>query len=77
MKICHYVQLYVIIYWKKHTFCDLSPYTAVSSLACCLLYLKHAFLYFIAVIGVGAKLGFTSQNLCAYLLLFIIWLYIL
>ena len=39
LKICHYVQLYVIIYWDKHNFCILSHYTTVSShcmLFCCI-----------------------------------------
>ena len=66
------------IYWKKHNFCDLSPYTAVFELLhVVFLYLKHVFLYFIAVIGVKAKFGLSSLNLCAYLLLLIIWLLIL
>ena len=67
------MHLYVIINGGKHNFCDLSPYTAFLVIA----YLNHVFLYFTAVIGVAVKLAFSSQNLCDYSLLFIVWLYIL
>ena len=70
MSLCAIICDYLL---GKHNFCYLSPYTAVSShLHVVLLYLKHVFLYFIAVIGVRTKLGFTSQNLCTYILLFIV-----
>ena len=75
------MSLYAIIFdylLGKHKFCILSPYAAVSShLHVVLWYLKHVFLYFIAVIGVRGKLEFTSLNLCNCLLLFIVWLLIL
>ena len=55
--------------WGKHNICCLSPlYSYFWSLHVVLLYIKHVFLYFTAVVVVGAKLGCSSQNLCAYLL---------
>ena len=44
MVICHYVHLYVIIYGEKHSFCDLSPYTAISSH--CMLFFYIEIMYF-------------------------------